>query len=273
MPELPEVETVKSGLEKQILGKTIKAIWFSDKNMRMPFTRELKTIPLKQQISGLARRSKYILIQLKGHLIVIHLGMSGSIRFGEKEHKKIEAHDHFVMEFTDGLKMIFNDPRRFGLVVVIKNGELKSHKLFKNLGIEPLTKEFNGKYLKGIFKNKKIAIKQAVMDASNLVGVGNIYAAESLFKSSINPQKSANEISESKLEELSKNIKIVLKEAIRSGGSTLRDYVRSDGDIGYFQHQFKVYGREKQPCFVCGTEIKKITQSGRSTYYCPKCQK
>lgn len=274
MPELPEVETVKRGLEIEILDKTIKSIFTSDKKLRVPYNKELAIIPVNQKIRAIKRRSKYLLLELSNkHTIVIHLGMSGSIRFGDKKHNKIEKHDHFILEFSDGMKMIFNDPRRFGLVVLIKNSEVETHKLFKDLGAEPLTKEFNGKYLKNVFENKSVAIKQALMDANNLVGVGNIYASEALFRTGINPKTSAKNIKQPKLEELSKNIKIVLEAAIKSGGSTLRDHIRSDGDMGYFQHEFKVYGRDKQPCFVCKTEIQKIVQNGRSTFFCSKCQK
>ena len=274
MPELPEVETVKRGLEKQIIGKTIKNVVTSDKKLRFPYPKNLESSLEGQKIESLERRSKYILINLKNKkILVMHLGMSGKILFKDKNYKKFDKHDHFIVKFTDGFQLVFNDPRRFGLIDVVDVKEIKTHKLFKDLGAEPLTENFNGKYLKNVLNKKSVAIKQAIMDSHNLVGVGNIYASESLFRTSINPKTAANKINLNKLEELSKNIKIVLKEAIKSGGSTLRDYVRSDGDVGYFQHNFRVYGRENQPCFNCKNAIKKIVQQGRSTYFCPKCQK
>jgi formamidopyrimidine-DNA glycosylase len=274
MPELPEVETIKRGLEKQILGKTVKNVLTSDKKLRFPYPKNLAISLAGQKIENLARRSKYILINLQNKkILVIHLGMSGRILFKDKNYKKLDKHDHFILKFTDGTQLVFNDPRRFGLVDVVDKKEIESHKLFKDLGIEPLTTNFNGKHLKKLFNNKSIAIKQAIMDSHNLVGVGNIYASESLFRTKINPRVPASKIDIKKLEDLSKNIQIVLKEAIKAGGSTLKDYVGSDGDGGYFQHSFKVYGRENQPCFNCKNAIKKITQQGRSTYFCPKCQK
>ncbi len=273
MPELPEVETVKRGLETQIVGKAIKEIFTSDKRLRMEYPKNLASSLKNRKILKLDRRSKYILIEIfGGETLVIHLGMSGRILFKEKAHKK-EKHDHFIVKFTDDTQIIFNDPRRFGLVTLIKNEEINSHKLFKDLGIEPLTKGFNGGYLQNVFKNKNLPIKQAIMDSHNLVGVGNIYASEALFRTKIDPKKPASKIARKNLDMLSENIKKVLLEAIKSGGSTLRDYVRSDGDVGYFQHSFKVYGRENQPCFSCQTALKKIVQQGRSTYFCPECQK
>lgn len=274
MPELPEVETVKRGLEKQIIGKIIGKVLTSDKRLRFEYPKGLEKSLLGQKIYALKRRSKYILIELTNDkILIMHLGMSGKILFKDKSYKKLDKHDHFILKFTDDDQIIFNDPRRFGLVDIVESKKLDSHKLFKDLGIEPLTAEFNGKHLKDIFRNKEQPIKLAIMDSHNLVGVGNIYASEALFRTKLNPKISAGKIKLEKLDELTENIKIVLKEAIKSGGSTLRDYVRSDGDVGYFQHSFKVYGRENQPCFTCKTPLKKITQQGRSTYFCPNCQK
>lgn len=274
MPELPEVETVKRGLEKQIQGKRIKNVIVGDKKLRVEYPKDIARIIQNQKISSLDRRSKYLLINLESeNILVIHLGMSGKILFKDPQLKKFGKHDHFIVNFTDDSQIIFNDPRRFGLVTLIEKKKMNEHKLFKDLGLEPLTKGFNGKYLKEIFANKAQPIKLAIMDATNLVGVGNIYASEALFRTKIDPKKGAGKIKLDKLEELSENIKIVLSEAIKSGGSTLRDYVRSDGDVGYFQHSFKVYGREKEPCVSCRTSIKRIVQQGRSTFFCPQCQK
>jgi formamidopyrimidine-DNA glycosylase len=272
MPELPEVETVKRSLEKQVLNRVIEKVYISDKRLREPYPKGLQNILKGREITKIERRSKYLLIDVGAEYLVVHLGMSGKILYQNKNYK-LQKHDHFILYFEDASLMVFNDARRFGVVDLVKKNKLNQHKLFKHLGIEPLTKDFDGKYLKEKLQNKNIAIKQAIMDAKNLVGVGNIYASESLFRTNINPKTSAKDISLKKLDDLSKNIQIVLKEAIKSGGSTLRDYVRSDGDIGYFQHSFKVYGRENQPCFYCSTSIKRIVQKGRSTFYCPNCQK
>jgi formamidopyrimidine-DNA glycosylase len=272
MPELPEVETVKRGLEMQIKGRVVNKLYLGKKRLRFPFPDNLEISLKGKKILGIDRRSKYLLVNVGKEYLVIHLGMSGRILFEEGNYK-LQKHDHFILYFNDKTLLVFNDARRFGLIDLVSKNELENHKLFVHLGAEPLTKEFNGKYLQQKLTNKNIAIKQAIMDAKNLVGVGNIYASESLFRSYINPKTPAKEIGLKKLEDLSKNIKSVLNEAIISGGSTLRDYVRSDGDIGYFQHSFKVYGRENEPCINCGTSIKRIVQQGRSSFYCPVCQK
>jgi len=273
VPELPEVETVRAGLEKTIKGKTIKGVFTSGKKMReMPSKSDLQKLK-NTVIKNIERRSKYLLIRLSNsNILIIHLGMRGKVIFKDNNYKP-QKHDHLILDLSGGLKMVFNDARRFGLYLIIGEEYLSGNKLFKDLGPEPLIDDFNGKYLKNIFKNKTVNIKQAVMDAKNVVGVGNIYAAESLFRSKINPETASNKLSLAKLSEFAKHIKQVLQEAIESGGSTLRDYVRSDGGMGYFQNKHYVYGRENLPCFICGTKIKRIKQQGRSTFYCPKCQK
>ncbi len=274
MPELPEVETVKRGLEPNIRNKAIIAAYTGPKRLRVEYPAGLVKILKKQKVIGLKRRSKYILIELSGgKVLVVHLGMSGKLLYLKKPPKEYGLHDHFYATFDDGSQIVFNDPRRFGLITLVEGRGLEKHKLFCELGPEPLEEGFDGKYLHTALKGRAQAIKQAIMDAHNLVGVGNIYASEALFRSNINPTKAAGKISAVKLEELAENIKTVLLEAIESGGSTLRDYVRSNGDVGGFQHRFKVYGREKEPCLNCGTSIERIVQQGRSTYYCPVCQK
>ena len=272
MPELPEVETVCRGIHSEIKGRTIKEIWQSNKKMRFSAPDNFSEVLIGSKITDVKRRSKYILIELNnGYYLVIHLGMSGRILFQDKNYET-KKHDHLIIDFDDEKNLVFNDTRRFGLYTIIISDELEQHKLFKELGIEPLKPEFNGNYLRSMFKNKSANIKQAIMDAKNLVGVGNIYASESLFRSKINPSIAANKLPLKKLQLLSDKIKEVLNEAIASGGSTLRDYVRSDGDIGYFQNKHYVYGRENLPCFICGSKVKKIVQQGRSSFYCSKCQ-
>jgi len=274
MPELPEVETVKRGLEPEIKNKTISGIILRREKIRIPIPADLSEKFSGRKIHSVNRRSKYLLIDagIEDYL-VIHLGMSGKLLYNANSDGEFEKHDHVIINFTDDSRLVFNDARRFGLVTTVHKSEIESHKLFNHLGPEPLTDDFDASYLKAKLANKQVPIKQAIMDSANLVGVGNIYAAESLFRSNINPKRKAGEISLKRLEILCTNIKQVLLEAIESGGSTLRDYVRSDGDVGYFQHNFNVYGRENEPCVICSTNIKRITQQGRSTFYCPSCQK
>ncbi len=272
MPELPEVETVKNGLEKHIVGKKIEAVFLGDKKLRVPFPPNLVEYIKKSKIVSLARRAKYILINLDNNrTLIIHLGMTGKLLFKHKPYTK-QTHDHFIMEFNDNSLVVFNDARRFGLVTFEDTKDVVKSKVLRDAGVEPFSDEFDEKYLWNAFRNKTQSVKQALMDGGILSGVGNIYASEALFLSSINPTIAAGKISIPKLKILKDNIVKVLAAAIKSGGSTLRDYVRSDGDVGHFQHEFKVYGRENQPCIVCRSLIKRIVQQGRSTFYCPKCQ-
>ncbi len=273
MPELPEVETVKNGLLKQILGKKIQSFYRGDKKLRFPYSENFSEQILNAKINDVRRKAKFIIIDLSNkNSIIIHLGMSGKILFRNANYKPIK-HDHFIAYFSDKTSLVFNDPRRFGLVTACKTLEINNHKLFANTGIEPLSDELTIKFLEEKLKTKTQNIKQTLMDASIIAGIGNIYASEILFLSNINPLLPAKNLVKSKYKNLIKNIKSVLISAIESGGSTLRDYVRSDGGLGYFQHHHKVYDRENQPCFVCGTSIKRIIQQGRSTYFCPNCQK
>jgi formamidopyrimidine-DNA glycosylase len=277
MPELPEVETVVRELQKSLTGHKFTEIITTRSNIR----EEIPDLSCLEgaEIKEVERRAKYIIIRLQAtgnrqkkeqstiacqlSPLIIHLGMSGTIRIGKPEaHKK---HDHVIFSLSNGREMVFNDPRRFGLVT------LYNDKYFKDLGPEPLQPEFNVKYLKNALASRSCAIKLAIMDQKVVVGVGNIYASEALFRSRINPTCPANKVKNHA--ELIKNIQNVLSEAIISGGSTLRDYVRSSGDLGYFQHHHAVYGHDGEPCQVCSTKIKKITQGGRSTFYCAKCQK
>jgi formamidopyrimidine-DNA glycosylase len=227
-----------------------------------------------RKITAIARRAKYILITLDDNTVIIaHLGMSGKMIVHDNFQNEHKPHDHAIFRFDDGKEVVFNDPRRFGLITFSDTANLNKHKLIANLGLEPLEAEFDGKILHELLKNKSAPIKSTIMDASLVVGVGNIYACEALLRSCISPLKPSNKITLDKCKELAKNIKDVLSEAIESGGSTLRDYVQSSGDSGYFQHKFKVYGREGEPCVNCKTTIKRIKQAGRSTFYCENCQK
>jgi formamidopyrimidine-DNA glycosylase len=279
MPELPEVETVMRGLEPFLSGKILKDIQTHRADLRVPFPARLGDLK-GRKIDRLTRRAKYLLIHFGDDILVIHLGMSGRmvVHPDVKDHS-LEKHDHMVMVTKDGAGVVFNDPRRFGMALLIKEAELTTHKAFKKLGPEPLSKEFDGAFLRDALASKNTPIKSALLDQHLVVGIGNIYACEALFEAGIDPRKKSRDISNKKADELAQAIKDVLKRAIAAGGSSLKDYRQADGNLGYFQHSFKVYGRAGEPCPRCkkggkkASTIHKITQAGRSTFYCPACQR
>ncbi len=270
MPELPEVETIKNSLSP-IIGKKIVSIKTSDKKFRVAAPKNFKDLLINQNVVKISRRSKYILIHLSNdYILVIHLGMSGKVLLDVK--LKSTTHNHLEINLNNDATLIFNDPRRFGLYTAINQSELHLHKLFKNLGVEPLTDGFNPNYLYNILKKRAAPIKSLLMDASIVVGVGNIYASESLFRANISPLREAKSLTTAEISALCNSIKIVLLDAIESGGSTLKDYVKSTGDVGYFQHKFQVYGRNGKKCYICKTQILNNRIAGRSTFHCPTCQ-
>ncbi|MFT5703663.1 MAG: formamidopyrimidine-DNA glycosylase [Rickettsiales bacterium] len=273
MPELPEVETVCRGIKQRIIGKKIDLVQTSNKRLRLPFPENLIDLEGKEIIS-VARRARYILIEISSNdILLIHLGMSGKLLFHQEFPEILQKHDHFVMKFEDDSCLIYNDTRRFGLVDLVAIDKIDQHQMIKNLGVEPLSEEFNADHLREKLKGKKINIKTAMMDNAVVVGVGNIYINESLFECKISPLKEAGKVGQEELEILVKNIKNILQKAIESGGSTLRDYVQLNGDVGSFQFDFKTYGRENEDCVSCNDKIIRIKQNGRSTFYCPTCQK
>lgn len=270
MPELPEVETICAGL-KPLVDSTITAAKSNTPKLRVAMPRQLEQKLKNKTITAIKRRAKYIIIELDDELsLVIHLGMSGRVTVTKNYQTK--KHDHLVLKLNNGQTMALNDPRRFGLVALIPSTEIDSDKLFVNLGIEPLSAKFNGAYLTKLIQKRHKDIKSCIMDASLVVGVGNIYASESLYLASIHPQREASSLDQTECAKLNKAIKQVLKAAIKAGGSSLRDYRQADGEMGYFQHNFKVYDRSGQPCPRCKTAIVRIKQAGRSTYLCSKCQ-
>ncbi|MEM7618209.1 MAG: bifunctional DNA-formamidopyrimidine glycosylase/DNA-(apurinic or apyrimidinic site) lyase [Pseudomonadota bacterium] len=281
MPELPEVETVMRGLEPHLQDHKITTIKTYRKDLRIPFPKDLKQTLESKKIISLKRRAKYILINLEGGVILsIHLGMSGRIQIIDKSQKyDRQKHDHFEMVLSNKTRIIYNDPRRFGMIFTLANDDVETHKAFKHLGPEPLGNGFSAEILKERLKSKTVSIKQALLDQTVVVGVGNIYACEALYMAGIHPKKPAGKISLKKLEELVRCIREVLSVAIEAGGSTLKDYRQASGELGYFQHQFKVYDREGEVCNQCASQgrqkacIKRIVQSGRSTFYCSKTQK
>jgi formamidopyrimidine-DNA glycosylase len=274
MPELPEVETVVRGLRAAFNEPNqIVAVEVSGKKLRVPCPPDLPTLLLDRRFTNINRRAKYILITLdNGQILVFHLGMSGRLTIAPQNPTLL--HDHVKLRFNSGHWLVYNDPRRFGGVTLIPHSSaLPLHPLFRSLGIEPLTPEFTADILAQILNKRTGNIKSALMNANLIVGVGNIYACEALFRAGIHPMRPAGSLSSKECEQLVGDIKSVLEEAIISGGSTLRDYVRSSGDPGYFQHSFKVYGRHKKPCEKCNSLIENLRISGRSTFYCGRCQR
>ena len=284
MPELPEVETVMRGLEPVLTGQVIKVVTKRRKDLRIPFPARLKQRLEGRKVLSLKRRAKYILVHLDdGNALVIHLGMSGGVSIipAKEDPYSPEKHDHLILELKNGVRIVYNDPRRFGMIFMMAETESsKPHPAFHHLGPEPLGNELvSGPVLAARLKDKKTSIKQALLDQRIVVGVGNIYACEALYRSGISPTKRAGLIKGKQSEELVKAIRTVLNKAIKAGGSTLKDYRHADGELGYFQHQFSVYDCEKEACPACDCDIsktggiKRIVQSGRSTFYCPRKQK
>ncbi len=268
MPELPEVETCKRGLATLIVNQTIQAVHLYRDNLRWQIPKHLVTTLHKRKVSAIDRRGKYLLIRFEIGTLIIHLGMSGSIRVVDSN-TSLKKHDHFELEFTHSKSMRLNDPRRFGCVLFSDDGV---HPLLNNLGIEPLDILFDSAYLYTKSRRKRQNIKGFIMDGKIVVGVGNIYACESLFKAGIDPRCQANSVSKKRYQLLTQNIKNILTQAINAGGTTLQDFSKVDGTPGYFAQILSVYGRENQPCNVCNGKIKRIIQNQRSTFYCKKCQ-
>ncbi|QLI81734.1 bifunctional DNA-formamidopyrimidine glycosylase/DNA-(apurinic or apyrimidinic site) lyase [Chitinibacter fontanus] len=270
MPELPEVETTRRGIQDHLAQAKIKEIIVRNPRLRWPVPSDLNELISEQTILSVRRRAKYLLLELGTGTILIHLGMSGSLRV-LTEAFPAEKHDHIDLVLHNGTRLRYRDPRRFGAWLWITGNPLQ-HSLLSTLGPEPLTAEFNPKYLAQRLVNKRTAIKQLIMDNQLVVGVGNIYASESLFRARINPNTPGTTLSAEQISSLCTEIKATLSEAIAAGGSTLRDYVDSDGKAGYFMINSFVYGRTGQPCRVCGTPICSIRQGQRATFFCPHCQ-
>lgn len=272
MPELPEVETVRRGLEKTIKSATIKQVTLTRRDLRIPFPRNFANQLTNRKILGIGRRAKYLLFRLSGgKVLVSHLGMSGRFVLKPKMPAAFSPHDHVIFTLKDGRTLLYNDARRFGLMTIVDKHSLYNDSLFVHLGPEPFDKSFSENYLKKSLAARTTNIKTALMDQTLVVGVGNIYASEALFLSHIHPQHRACDI-KNKYAVIIKSIRIVLMRAIKSGGSSLRDFVDIEGYSGKFQHRFNVYDRAGKPCYACGAKIKTLRQSGRSTFFCPQCQ-
>lgn len=271
MPELPEVEITRRGLAAHLTGLTIKDAVIRDGKLRWPITKNLPKLLRGLTIRSLKRRAKYLLMDCGSGTLILHLGMSGSLRILPAGTPP-EKHDHFDLLLDNGTLMRLRDPRRFG-AVLWHEGDVNTHPLLADLGPEPLERSFDAHYLFQATRKRSASIKQVIMDSHVVVGVGNIYANEALFRAGIRPQLAAAKLSLPRCEKLVGAIRATLKEAIRQGGSSLRDFVDTSGEPGYFQQNYRVYGRGGEPCRRCGTIIKQVRQGQRSSYYCPACQK
>jgi formamidopyrimidine-DNA glycosylase len=269
MPELPEVETTCRGIRPHLTGQRILAVEVRERRLRWPVTEEIDALA-GQRVKDVQRRAKYILLHCdRGHAL-IHLGMSGSLRLCDPS-VALRKHDHLALSLESGLQLRYHDPRRFGSWLWV-TGDPHQHPLLRDLGPEPLGDDFTAAYLAQACKGRARSIKQTIMDARVVVGVGNIYACEALFTSRIHPAKPAGRVSHAKLALLTDAIRAVLARSIEQGGTTLRDFLREDGSPGYFRQQLKVYDRAGQPCHDCGAPIKRTVLGQRSTFFCPRCQ-
>lgn len=287
MPELPEVETVKRGLEPVIVGTRILRVEQNRPNLRFPFPEGFITRLEGKLVGPLKRRAKYLLIPLDSReVLIMHLGMSGRVTIEKPEEKNLAdlpnpVHDHVVLHLENKAIIRYNDPRRFGFMMLMHEDELESHKLFAHLGPEPLGNQFHANHLAYTAKARKAPLKSFLLDQKTVAGLGNIYVCEALFRARLSPLEPAKSLARKDgkptkaTERLTNAVKEVLREAIEQGGSTLRDHRLTDGTLGYFQHSFAVYGRENDACPrpKCQGTIKRISQAGRSTFYCPQCQK
>lgn len=269
MPELPEVETVLRGLKPVLQDSTIINATITRPNLRYPFPLNLCDRLQGQKIIGLNRRAKYLVIDLdSGESLIIHLGMSGRVKINSHP----QLHDHFILKLSNECQIRYHDPRRFGFIDLTSTTHINQYKFFLNLGPEPFSDRFNPQHLLQTSQKRNTPIKTFLLDQKVVAGLGNIYVCEALFLAKVNPFMAASKLTLSLTRSLVPIIQQVLHEAIQAGGSTLKDHHQPNGEMGYFQHQFKVYGREGAPCYICKMPIHRLHQSGRSTFYCPSCQ-
>lgn len=283
MPELPEVETVRRGLEPAMSGQVIARARVNRPDLRWPFPPRMAERLTGQTVLRLRRRSKYILADLSSdETLLIHLGMSGRMLISGDplgqfvhDHPAPEKHDHVVLDMANGARITFNDPRRFGAMDLMPTSSAEAHPLLSKLGPEPLGNSFDETYLVAALKGRNTPVKSALLDQRIVAGLGNIYVCEALFRAGISPMRRAGRIARTRVAKLVPVIRVVLQDAIEAGGSSLRDFRQADGELGYFQHRFDVYDRESQPCRRdgCTGTIRRVVQSGRSSFYCASCQR
>jgi formamidopyrimidine-DNA glycosylase len=295
MPELPEVETVMRGLTPILLGRCIETVELRRSGLRFPFPENFAARLQGRKITGLRRRAKYILVNLDdGNVLLVHLGMTGRFTILSDSPQPLSdfyyqsktaetgagTHDHVLFTLDDGTRVIFTDPRRFGIMDMLHETEMTTHKLLKDIGVEPFGNEFSGAYLAKKFHKKSAPLKAALLDQQIIAGLGNIYVSEVLHRAHLSPKRAAKTLVRSKtpdsrLDEIARHVRDILNEAISAGGSTLQDFAGADGNEGAYQQRFAVYDRDGEPCQKpgCGGTIRRIVQSGRSTFYCAKCQK
>jgi len=271
MPELPEVETTRRGVAPHVERQKVTAVRIYDHRLRWPVPRDLPRRLVGRKVDRVDRRSKYLLFRLGPDTLLVHLGMTGSLRIFTHAPPK-ETHDHVDLEFANGVVLRYRDPRRFG-AFLWSPAEAGHHRLLARLGVEPFADDFDDAYLYRSLRGRRTAIKLVLMDSHVVVGVGNIYANESLFRAGIRPDRAAHRVSRTRLARLAMAVRDTLAEAIAKGGSTLRDYLDSRGQPGSFQLDYYVYGRRGEPCRICGTPIRMSRLGGRATYYCVRCQR
>lgn len=285
MPELPEVETVAQGIKPHLENQVIANIKVLSPKLRYLIPKTIKKDCLGAKIKKIQRKAKYILLFLDNeNIIVIHLGMTGRLLVKKEKEKisleslfknqvkNLSKHDHVIFQLKNGTSLVFNDVRKFGMLDVIDERHMDNYKFFKKLGLEPLEKEFSLEAFRNILSNRNKSIKSTIMDANLIVGVGNIYANEALFNCGVHPERTAKDLNDEEMKNLRKEIIKVLKAAIKAGGSTLKDFANEKGQSGYFQFNFKVYGRDGEPCLKCKNTIERIKQNGRSSFLCSSCQ-
>ncbi len=280
MPELPEVETVRQGLAAAMTGLRLQEVTLRRADLRLPFPDGFSPSVTGRRVMGLRRRAKYLLMDLdNGLTVIMHLGMSGRFTILPPEAQpawpSLGPHDHVVFDLEDGARVVYADPRRFGLMTLCARARLDSHPLLAHLGAEPLGASFTADYLSAALRRRRTAIKSALLDQKIVVGIGNIYACEALFQARISPRRSSHTVPGRRAGRLVDAIRAVLEAALAAGGSSLRDYARTDGELGYFQHSFAVYDRAGAPCPRpgCSGTIRRLAQGGRSSFYCPACQR
>lgn len=272
MPELPEVETVRRGLEPVLAGRRIARVTARRRDLRRPLPDDFESRLAGRRVIAISRRAKYLLFRLDdGQAWIAHLGMSGRLAAAGAGYAP-RAHDHVTLETEDGVTVVYNDARRFGLMTLCDGAALGAHPLLRGLGPDPLGNGFGGPALAAAAAGRRTPVKAVLLDQRAVAGLGNIYACESLYRAGVSPRRLGRNLGAARAERLAAAIRAVLAEAIAAGGSSLRDYIRADGEPGYFQHEFRVYGREGEAC-AAGHTVRRIVQGGRSTFFCPRCQR